>query len=102
MPLIFLSCLITTAKGSMKIAKSEGGKWATLSCTSLQTEAWRSLIICPDTCIWELYNILIQLMKCDPNPNLFNAANKNFQFTRSNAFSASRETVVVSKLLMVE
>jgi len=39
---------IAAAKGSMKVAKSEG---ETLSCTSLQTEAWRSLIICPDTCI---------------------------------------------------
>ena len=33
------------------------------------------------------------------DPNLYN---KNVQFARSNAFSASREMIVVSKLLMVE
>ena len=55
-----------------------------MSGISLQSKAWRG--IC-------LYNILIQLLKDDPNPNVLKVANMDFQLTRSNAFSASRETI---------
>lgn len=42
------------------------------------------------------YKILTQLMNDSPNPNLSNVANKKFQFTLSNAFSASNVTLIES------
>ena len=45
--------------------------------------------------IGDVYKILTQCINDSPKPNVFNVENKNTQFTLSNAFSASNETMAV-------
>uniref|UniRef100_A0AAR2KG78 Uncharacterized protein n=1 Tax=Pygocentrus nattereri TaxID=42514 RepID=A0AAR2KG78_PYGNA len=99
-PLMFTFCLIFAASGSMKMINIEGesGQPCLVPLCRLKLCEIRSFVL--TRAFGELYNVSIQFIKDGPNPNLCRTANRNVQFTLSNAFSASKETTIFSNLLM--
>ncbi len=89
---------MAAANGSMKMVKSEGesGHPCLVPRCSVKLLDVSPLVM--TVAKGDVYRILIQLMNDSPKPNLSNVENRNFQFTLSKAFSASRATMMVLAL----
>lgn len=85
---------MAAARGSIKMVNNEGesGHPCLVPRCSVKLRDVSPLVI--TVAEGEVYKILIQLINDSPKPNLSNVENKNFQFTLSKAFSASKVTMM--------
>ena len=101
MDIIILS-YCSHSRGSIKMANNKGESGHPCLVPLCNSKLGDVSPLVMTVAIGELYSVLIQLINVSPNPNISNVANRNVQFTLSNAFSASNEAMIVSILFWVE
>ena len=90
---------MAAASGSMKMANKEGesGQPCLVPLCRVKRSDISPLVVI--LAIGDVYKILSQWINDSPKPIFFSEENKKTQFTLSNAFSASNETMAVGELV---
>ena len=87
---------MVAAKGSMNMINTSGESGHPCLVPRCNVMLCDVIPLVVTVAVGELYMILIQLMNDSPKPNFCTVVKRNFQLTRSKAFSASKLAIIVS------